>query len=549
MPMKKLLISLAISTLAAPALAATLVHNVTGYTLGGNQLMQFVAMEYDAGKVTHLYASPQEAAASKAQERIDGGGATLLPGLIDAHGHVGNLGYALNAVNLVGVASEADAVQRVKRFVAARPGDDWLLGRGWNQVLWPDKSFPTSASLDALGDRPIALVRVDGHAMWLNTAGLKAAGITDATADPEGGQILRDAQGKATGILVDNAMYAVEKVLPAPTDEKNAEVLLQALEVLSSLGLTSAHDAFTSARDVRSLQSLQQRDALPIRFYGMLDVLDAGNDQYLAKGPMLDPEHMLDIRSVKISSDGALGSRGAALFKDYSDSPGHRGLLLLSDEQLEHHIRRAMQAGYQVNTHAIGDRANGKILDFYEQLITETDSRKLRHRIEHAQILSPADLPRLAKAGIIASIQPLHATSDKNMAGDRLGEERLQGAYAWKQLLDSGARLAGGSDFPVEPANPFFGLHAAVTRQSQDDQPPGGWLPDEKVSREVALHMFTVGAAYAAHQEQVVGSLLPGFAADFVLLRDDYFQVPAKDIWKNKVLATYVAGKRVYAAE
>jgi hypothetical protein len=274
--------------------------------------------------------------------------------------------------------------------------------------------------------------------------------------------------------------------------------------------------------------------------------MDPANDVYLREGPLIDPENMLVIRSVKISADGALGSRGAALFEDYSDQPGQKGLLLVNDEQLDTHMSRAMAAGYQVNIHAIGDLANARVLDYYEQMIKRYNNGDLRHRNEHSQIIRPEDINRFAEIGVVASIQPTHATSDKNMAGDRLGQKRLAGAYAWKKLLDSGARLAGGSDFPVESPNPFFGLHAAVTRQGQDNQPPGGWLPEEKLTRDQSLSLFTENAAWAAHQENVIGRLLPGYAADFILVRDDYFTVPEQDIWKNEVLATYVAGRKVY---
>jgi predicted amidohydrolase YtcJ len=314
------------------------------------------------------------------------------------------------------------------------------------------------------------------------------------------------------------------------------------------LGVTSVHDAGINATEVRALQALHKKQQMPVRVYAMLNVLDPENDEYLDRGPIPDPQGMLDIVSVKISADGALGSRGAALFEDYSDEAGNKGLLLLKDEQLSLHINRAMAAGYQVNTHAIGDLANAKVLDYYEQFIAKHDSRHLRHRIEHSQILRLQDIPRFESLGVVASIQPTHATSDKNMAGDRLGEHRLRGAYVWNSLQKAGAVLAGGSDFPVEPANPMFGLHAAVTRQDRDNQPLGGWMEDQKLSRDVSLSMFTEGAAFAAHQDAKLGRLLPGYYADFILLRDDYFTVPEQDIWKNQVIATYVAGRRVFPA-
>ncbi|MEQ8517296.1 MAG: amidohydrolase family protein, partial [Chromatocurvus sp.] len=268
----------------------------------------------------------------------------------------------------------------------------------------------------------------------------------------------------------------------------------------------------------------------------------------LAEGPHADPCGMLTVKSVKISSDGALGSRGAALEADYTDQPGHRGLLLLEEEVLAATMRRAAAAGFQVNTHAIGDRANRLVLDVLAQMRAESGDSGLRHRVEHAQILRPQDLQRFAALDVIASIQPTHATSDMNMAADRLGEARLEAAYAWQSLLESGARLAGGSDFPVEHPNPFHGLYSAVTRQDQAGEPPGGWLPAQKMTREAALALFTEGAAFAGHDEDRLGRLRPGYAADFILVRDDYFEVPEADIWKNRVLSTWVAGEKVYDA-
>ena len=534
--------------LASAALqASTLIYNVNGYTMNDGERVEFVGLEFDRGKVTLLHRSGDSVAASDAENRIDGQGATLLPGLIDAHGHVTSHGRALSAVDLVDSPSEADSAARVKAFAEANPEREWIRGRGWNQVLWPDKQFPDRESLDAVaGYRAVALERIDGHAMWASSKALELAGIGRDTPDPEGGQIIRDENGRATGVLIDNAMDLVYEVMPPVTDAEMATYARVALEDLARLGVTSVHDAGITAQEVRAFQSLRDRGQMPVRVYAMLSVLDPGNDAYLRQGPIIDPQHMLDIRSVKISADGALGSRGAALFRDYSDMPGQKGLLLVNDEQLDRHIDRSMAAGYQVNIHAIGTKANARVLDFLEDLTRKHDSRDLRHRNEHSQIIRPEDIPRFAEIGVVASIQPTHATSDKNMAGDRLGEERLVGAYAWRKLLDSGAHLAGGSDFPVESANPFYGLHAAVTRQDRDNQPPGGWLPAEKLTRDETLSLFTEWAAWAAHQEDVIGRLLPGYAADFILVRDDFFTEPAEDIWKNEVLGTWVAGRRVF---
>jgi predicted amidohydrolase YtcJ len=534
-------------TFASQLGASTLVYNINGYTMNDGARVRFVALEFDQGKVTRLYRQPADVKRSQADERINGEGATLLPGLIDAHGHVTSHGRALSAVDLVGSDSEADSVARVKAFIGKHPQQEWILGRGWNQVFWPGKQFPDRSSLDAVsGKRAVALGRIDGHAMWANSKALELAGIGDDTRDPEGGQIIRDKNGRATGVLIDNAMNLVEQVMPPVTDADMRRFAHTAMEDLARNGVTSVHDAGISAQEVRAFQSLRRDNNMPVRIYAMLSVLDPANDAYLREGPLIDPEHMLDIRSVKISADGALGSRGAALFDDYSDEPGQKGLLLVNDEQLDNHMGRSMAAGFQVNIHAIGDKANARVLDYFEVMIKKHNNRHLRHRNEHSQIVRPQDIPRFAEIGVVASIQPTHATSDKNMAGDRLGEERLKGAYAWKTLLDNGAQLAGGSDFPVESANPFFGLHAAVTRQGQDNQPPGGWLPQEKLDRDQTLSLMTEWAAWSAHQEQVIGKLMPGYAADFILVRDDYFEVPEQDIWKNEVLGTWVAGKKVY---
>jgi predicted amidohydrolase YtcJ len=545
--MIRALLGLLGSSLVMAAQASTLVYNVHGYTMDDGKRLDFVALEYEQGKVTHLHTDANGVNNSAAKTRVDGKGATLLPGLIDAHGHITSHGKALSRVDLVGSPSEKDAVATVAEFIQAHPEKEWILGRGWNQVLWPVKEFPSHTSLDAVsGDKVIALRRIDGHAMWVNSKALQQAGINDSTADPAGGQILRDADGHATGILIDHAMNLVKQVMPPVLDKDMQEFALTAMRDLASEGLTSVHDAGISAQEVQAFQALRRVNNMPIRVYAMLKVSDPANAKYLREGPLIDPEDMLVIRSVKISADGALGSRGAALFADYTDQPGQRGLLLTTDEQLDQYISSAMAAGFQVNTHAIGDLANARLLDYYEQMIKRYDTRDLRHRNEHAQIIRVQDIPRFAEIGVIASIQPTHATSDKNMARDRLGDERLAGAYAWKKLIDSGANVAGGSDFPVEYANPFFGLHAAVTRQSQDNQPPGGWLPGEKLTREQALSLFTENAAWAAHQENVIGKLLPGYAADFILVRDNYFTIPAEDIWKNQVISTYVNGAKVF---
>jgi len=527
----------------------TLIYNVNGHTMAAGARVDFIAIEYSNGLIERLYTDEQSVQGSLAEHRIDGKGSTLLPGLIDAHGHISSLGASLRSVDLTGAASETEAAQRVQQFSGDDPAADqsWIQGRGWNQVLWPERQFPDRRSLDAVApNRPVALSRVDGHAMWVNSKALALAGIGASTPDPEGGQIIRDRSGEPSGVLVDNAMDLVFEAIGVASLEAVEADIVRGLEAAAATGLTSVHDAGVSAQEIQAYRNLQAAGRLPIRVYPMLSVLDPDNDPLLAEGPFRSEDGMLHVRSVKISADGALGSRGAALHRDYSDMPDHTGLLLLSDEELSQHIGRSAQAGFQVNVHAIGDLANTRVLEKFADINQSPKIRAQRHRVEHAQILRPQDINQFAKLDVIASIQPTHATSDKNMAEDRLGASRLEGAYAWNTLLRSQARLAGGSDFPVEPANPLYGLHAAVTRTDREGEPLGGWRPEEKLSRAEALSLFTEWAAYAGHEEEFLGRLAPGFAADFVLVKDDFFAQSEQAIWQNEVLATVVAGKVVY---
>lgn len=550
--MRRLLLPLVLLlTVPLGAAASTIIYNIHGYTMDHGDRIDFVAMKYEGGVVQRVFLNAAQAENASADRRIDGKAATLLPGLIDVHGHVRRYGQSLASVDLTGASSEPAAAARVQTFLDSNgaAADGWLEGWGWNQVLWPGRHFPHRSSLDAITvDVPIVLRRVDGHALWVNSAALQAAGIDRGTPDPAGGQILHDDAGEPTGVLIDNAMALVYIAQGEPTLEQLESEIRRSLNGLAAVGLTAAQDAGTTAGEHVAFRNLYAKGQLPIRAHVMLQALDAGNDGQLSEGPYRTADGRLSVRSVKISADGALGSRGAALHADYSDQPGHRGLLLVSEGDLFRHIQRTADAGFQVNVHAIGDRANTLVLDAFARLNPDYSARVLRHRVEHAQVLRPGDISRFAALDVIASIQPTHATSDKNMAGDRLGAARLEGAYAWKTLIASGAQLAGGSDFPVEPPDPLYGLHAAVTRQDRSGDPVGGWMPDEKLTREEALSLFTEWAAYALNEDNRLGRLLPGYAADFVLLKDDYFQQPAGMIWDNRVLATVVAGKVVYAA-
>lgn len=482
--------------------------------------------------------------------RLDFGSATVVPGLIDAHGHVGNLGLSRRQVDLVGARSKQEVIERLRAFARELPPGAWLQGRGWDQNDWPEKAFPTAADLDAaFPDRPVWLQRVDGHAGWANSAAMRAVRRElGGSWQPEGGQILRDAQGRPTGIFVDAAMALVDAAVP-PLDEATA---LRALELgmreAVAHGLTGVHDAGVSRAELRRYIALADAGRLPLRITAMADGDGEALEWLCREGLYAHPSGRLRMRTVKLYADGALGSRGAALLADYADDPGNRGLLLMSPQRLRDALAKARRCGVQAATHAIGDRGNREVLDAYAEVLGADAAGDHRWRIEHAQVLAPEDLPRLARLGVIASMQPTHATSDMPWAEDRLGPARAVGAYAWRQLRDSGARLALGSDFPVESVDPRLGLYAAVTRADAQGQPPGGWHPEEKLTAFEALRGFTRDAAYAGFAEQEVGSLEPGKRADFVILGEDPLAVEPARLRTLPIRATYVDGRPVYEA-
>lgn len=546
---KALVAGLAFAGFTATSLADTLLYkNVNGYTLNSERdVVRFAALEVNDDVVVRTYAEGDTLPADDTMDTvIDGAGRTLVTGLIDAHGHVLSYGQSLLRVDLVGTSTEAEAAERVAAFAEANEELEWVLGRGWNQVLWDSNAFPTAASLDALvAEKPIWLSRVDGHAGWANSKAMEIAGVTRDTPDPDGGQILRDADGNPTGVFVDNAMALVRGNIPPATLEEQKFALMTAMKSLATYGLTAVHDAGVSSSTVAAYKQLLEDGPLPIRVNVMLGATDPLFTDRLAEGHFSDADQTLTINSVKIAADGALGSRGAAMIDDYSDMPGHKGLILLSEERMQYLMRAAMNAGFQVNTHAIGDAANKLVLDSYEQLIAETGTTDLRHRVEHAQILRYEDILRFAELGVIPSMQATHATSDKNMAVDRIGDVRIQGAYAWRKLIDAGALIANGSDFPVESPNPFFGLHASITRQDKNNDPVGGWYPEERMTPAEAFASFTLDAAYSGFQEDWLGSLTPGKKADFIVLDRDIFSIPSSEIWQTQAVETWVNGVRV----
>jgi len=531
---------------AMPCFADSAIRNIAGYTPTDDGLREFsVLVIDDAGRIVATGGDELLDGIPEGKQ-IDGAGRIVLPGLTDAHAHIYSLGLLAISLDLTGISSLEAAVERIDEYAGQRSAG-WILGRGWNQVVWPVKEFPRATDIDGVvTDRPVWLRRIDGHAGWANSKALELAGIDDTTPDPIGGKIIRDDRGKATGVLVDKAMNIVDRQVPAPERQDIREAYRRAVDMLLALGITGVHDAGISKTQAEVFMSMADDAELDIRVYAMLS--DAGANLDAFPEPVRRyGDDRVDIASVKLYADGALGSRGAAMIDPYDDDPENRGLPFWTQDQLNGFVKKANAKGFQVGIHAIGDLGNRMALDAFDKA-QGGQASPLRNRVEHAQIIAIDDIPRFAKLGVIASMQPTHATSDMNMAEDRIGPERIRGGYAWRRLLDSGAVIASGSDFPVEFPNPFFGLYAAITRQDRAGLPHGGWHPDQALSREEALHSFTLAAAYAAHQEDRLGSLDPGKWADFIVIDRDYFDVPASEIDDIRVLQTWVGGRLVYDA-
>lgn len=483
---------------------------------------------------------------------INAGGAPVLPGLIDAHAHMMNLGRFLLTVDLFGTRSAAEVAERVGEAVRSHAPGEWIVGRGWDQNDWEVKEFPTREILDRVAPtNPVFLDRVDGHAVWVNTAALEAGGVTAATPDVEGGQVIRDAEGRPTGILIDFATDLVERAMPPPDEEALLEILDAAQERVVSVGLTGVHDMGAGPDTLALYRRWDGEGRIVPRLVVYFSARSpAAIDWWRAEGKDLygDPGSRFRVRGPKSYADGALGSRGAALLAPYQDAPDLSGTFLVQPESLAAIVSGALELGLQPAIHAIGDAGNRAALDAIEAAQRSEPAGELRPRIEHSQVLALEDIPRFADLGVIASYQPTHATSDMYWAEERLGPDRIRGAYAWRRMREAGARLACGSDFPVESPNPFFGIYAAVTRRDQEGWPEGGWRPEERMTREEALACFTRDAAWAAGMEDEVGTLSVGKRADFIVVDRDPLTAPAEDLWKIRVLRTVIDGETVYEA-
>jgi predicted amidohydrolase YtcJ len=477
---------------------------------------------------------------------LDLGGRTVLPGLVDAHGHLMLLARARLELDLAAARSEDEIARMVAAAAARRRPGEWIAGRGWDQTRWPERRFPTRASLDrAAPGHPVALVRVDGHATWASGAALERASIARHSVDPEGGRIVKDERGEPTGLLIDLAQDLIRGLVPPPSDDHFDGVVEAVVAECLAKGLTGAHEPGLDLAAVASYTRLIGRDRFPFRVFAALSGRKAWG-QYRERGrPESVGDGYLTVGAIKLWLDGALGSRGAALHAPYCDDPQNTGLVLVPPEEVLRLTREAAGLGFHVWVHAIGDRANTLVLDVFERALADPGPRP-RLRVEHAQILTPADVPRFARLGVVPSMQPTHCTSDMRWAGERLGPERLAGAYAWRSVLDSGAYLAGGSDFPVEDANPFHGIHAAVTRAPREGSDPG-WQPGQRMSRDEAVRAFTIWNARSIGCEAELGSLEAGKRADLIALSEDVFACPPARIAGIAPVLTMVGGAVVHA--
>ncbi len=544
------LICLAALAFAADAQPDAIFHNAVVYTVDRDFSVAEAIAIHD-GRIQRVGASVDVLKlAGPGTKTVDLGGRTVLPGLIDAHGHLLGLGQSLRTLDLVGTESFEAIVTLVSDQIAATPVGDWVTGRGWDQNDWPGTNMPTHEALSTCSpDNPVVLTRIGGHASLVNAAALSIAGIDRETPDPPGGKILRDENGEATGVLIDTAQGLVTKHVPPLSDEQTRAAVKLAIAHCLSLGLTGVHDAGVSSDDVDRYKSLIDAGEFDLRVYAMLrGSSPVALRRPFERGPLIGYGNgRLTVRCIKVVGDGALGSRGAALLQPYSDDPGNTGLLIVDEARMTALTEAALRAGFQVATHAIGDRTNHVTLNAYEAAMKAVpDAKNPRLRIEHAQIIALGDIPRFAASGIIPSMQATHATSDLPWAPKRLGDDRIQGAYAWRKLMDTGARIANGSDFPVESANPFWGIYAAITRQDRDGMPKAAWQPDQRMTREEALRSFTIDAAYAAFEENDKGSLEPGKWADFIVVDRDVMTIPPAEILDATVELTILGGETAY---
>lgn len=536
------LAALLITTPAAAQQADLMIWGGPIYTGVGPDAVEAVAVI--GGKIAFVgVTAGAQAIKGPKTEIIDLKGAALFPGFTDAHAHLRGIGDRELTLNLEGSKSAAEATVRVKAWLAQRKPVGPVFGRGWIETGWPEGRFLNRDDLDPIApDQPVILSRADGHALTANSAALRAAGITETTPTPEGGAILKDANGRLTGVLVDNAMGLARKLRTAPTEADRRAAFKAAFEVEAAYGWTGVHSMSVDWADVGLLETLDAEGKAPLRVYNAVEGAQAG--PLFASGPRASTSGRITTRAIKLYEDGALGSRGAALFAPYADAPDTTGLVRTPPETMRNTMAKAKTAGIQVATHAIGDRGNANVLDLY----AGQGVANLRWRIEHSQIVRPADIPRFAALGVIASMQPSHAIGDLHFAPARLGEARLAGAYAWKDMLKAGVRVVGGSDAPVERGDPLIEFYAAVARKDLSGFSAPDWHPEQKLSRAEALKLFTLDAAYARFAEKDLGTIEVGKIADLTAFSVDLMTAPEADIPKGRAVLTVVDGEVVYRA-
>jgi predicted amidohydrolase YtcJ len=504
------------------------------------------------GRIAYVGGAAEARRRAGSAPRRDLRGAFVFPGWADAHLHLLELGQSLESADLRDAASADEAAARMAAAAGRLPEDAWVEGFGWDQNRWPGAAFPDARALDrAVPGRPAVAGRVDGHALWINSAALSAAGITAATPDPEGGRIVRRADGSPSGVLIDQARALVRRVQPKASASDRERRIHRAAAACARAGLTEVGDASAyDAEAVASLAALADAGALPIRVYATVSSQPGSLPEFFARGPRVGGGgDFLTVRAIKVYADGALGSRGAALLEDYSDAAGQRGWFVTAPDRMAEVAVEARRRGWQIWIHAIGDRANRAALDAIEgaeRAVPDTPGGGDRPRIEHAQVVAAEDFARFGRLGVVASIQPTHATSDMPWAEQRLGPARILGAYAWRRLLEAGARLAGGSDAPVESEGPLAGFYAAVTRSDLSGRPVGGWYPSQKLTRPEALALYTSGVAYASFEEGRRGRVAPGMDGDLTVLARDPMAVPELEIPTVPVVLTVVGGRVAY---
>ena len=557
--MKRLATYLALSALAPAALRAQadlVLTNGHIYTVD-NARPIVTALAARAGRIVFVGSDAEaKALVSPSTRVIDLHGFSVYPGFIDAHAHLLGLGTMLRRVNLAGSTSYDEVIARVRDWAKDIKPGQWIQGRGWDQNRWPVKEFPNQEALSrAFPNNPVVLTRIDGHALLANARAMELARVTAATPDPAGGRIIRDGSGAPAGVFVDNAQQLIARAIPPATRVETRSAILAAISEANRWGLTGVHDPGENAQTISIYEELARAGNYSLRNYVMIS--DPGDpnsaavlrNPYIARGPQsaLYDGHLW-IRALKLYADGALGSRGAALLAPYSDEPSNSGLLVSRPEHIEAWAETALQRGFQVNVHAIGDRGNRIVLDAFETALRKYPKADHRFRVEHAQVISLQDIPRFAQLGVLPSMQATHQTSDMRWAEARVGPQRIRGAYAWRSLLNTGVVIPNGTDFPVEEVNPLLTFHAAVTRQDPTNWPAGGWYPEQKMTREEALQSMTIWAAYAGFQEKLLGSLTPGKYADFVVLDRDIMRVPDTEILGARVVSTWIGGRAVYQA-